>query len=162
MLLILGLCKVTQKLITLLPTKHNANFRSAVVAKGSIFKHFLSLKPPEFYRSLIMDDLQYFMDDTFKGLRAMGSHGSKVMEFVAYQLKDETHTWFEMCERESFTYLTRYVMYMIPTENQKLRRFLRGLMPHIKSACVFSAMSPTCTFESLWASLRNKKVRRIK
>ncbi|XP_060212009.1 uncharacterized protein LOC132639586 [Lycium barbarum] len=48
-----------------------------------------------------------------------------------------------------FTRLERYPMFMIQTKKNKLSRFVRGLVPHIKSACVAAAISPTCTFSSL-------------
>ncbi|XP_059291853.1 uncharacterized protein LOC132045315 [Lycium ferocissimum] len=48
-----------------------------------------------------------------------------------------------------FTRLSKYALYMIPTEKHKLTRFVKGLVPRIKSACAAVAMSPTCTFSSL-------------
>lgn len=44
--------------------------------------------------------MQYFMDDTFNGLRAMSGNCSKE-KFVAYQLNDVSHSWFEIWERKN-------------------------------------------------------------
>ncbi|XP_059285686.1 uncharacterized protein LOC132039159 [Lycium ferocissimum] len=48
-----------------------------------------------------------------------------------------------------FTRLARYATYMILTEKHKLTRFVRGLVPRLKSARSTTAMSLTCTFLSL-------------
>ncbi|MCD9640070.1 hypothetical protein HAX54_025098 [Datura stramonium] len=54
----------------------------------------------QFNTSHTKNDPQYFMDETFEALTTMGAHDSKVMEFVAYELKDTFHAWFEIWERE--------------------------------------------------------------
>ncbi|MCD9645592.1 hypothetical protein HAX54_034608, partial [Datura stramonium] len=59
-----------QMLTTLEIGQHeHANTSCASVAERGKVKHFLSLNPSKFYDSHMEDDLQYFIDDTFKALK---------------------------------------------------------------------------------------------
>ncbi|MCD7455879.1 hypothetical protein HAX54_029981, partial [Datura stramonium] len=62
-----------------------------------------------------------------------------------------------------FTPLAKYAMYMIPTKKQKLRRFMRGLEPHVKVASATTAVrSTTCTSRHYWVLLKNKRTKKSK
>lgn len=52
---------------------HHAGLRATFAVSGGRLKHFLNLNPPKLYGSHNKDDSQYFMDKTFKALRARGS-----------------------------------------------------------------------------------------
>ncbi|MCD9558930.1 hypothetical protein HAX54_016630 [Datura stramonium] len=68
------------------------------------------------------DDPLYFMDDTFKTLRAMGAHGPEAVEFFMYQLKDVTHDWFELWVSECST--TTFAPAWTELERAFMKRFL--------------------------------------
>ncbi|MCE0482534.1 hypothetical protein HAX54_041363 [Datura stramonium] len=81
-----------QILTTLVIVQHQPiGLGTASAVSGGRHKHFLSLNRHKFYGSHTEDSLWYFIDENFKDLKTMSTHGYKVVEFVTYQLKNETH-----------------------------------------------------------------------
>ncbi|XP_069145457.1 uncharacterized protein [Solanum lycopersicum] len=63
---------------------------------ASRLRDFSRMNTLTFYGSKVEEDLQDFIDKTYKIFYAMGSTTSEKVEFSTYQLKDVDQTWDEM------------------------------------------------------------------
>ncbi|MCE3216862.1 hypothetical protein HAX54_008678 [Datura stramonium] len=89
-----GPLSAPQMLMNLVASQHQrANFRVVFAMVGGRIKPFRNLNLSKFCGSGAEDDPQYIMDRNFKAFRDMDVDYLEV-EFVAYQLKGETHSWF--------------------------------------------------------------------
>ncbi|XP_059288392.1 uncharacterized protein LOC132041700 [Lycium ferocissimum] len=162
-----------QMLTTIVTAKQQRRGVDPALGRGRL-KHFLGLNLPKFFGSREKDYPHYFMDETFKALRAMSAHGSEPMDFASYQLKDVAHAWFELWETErgnnapapawaefEGTFIERFLSdekrFAMATKFEKMEQgtmfvheyILKFTLSRIKSACAATAMCPTCTFSSL-------------
>ena len=60
----------------------------------SCLRDFTRMKPPMFYRSMVNEDPQDFLDQVYKILYAMGLSYNDIFELASYKLKDVSQTWY--------------------------------------------------------------------
>ncbi|MCE2055705.1 hypothetical protein HAX54_043209 [Datura stramonium] len=74
-----------------------------VVAQHQHANFKIASNPPKFYYLRTEDNLQYFIAEILKDLKAVSTHSSEAVEFAAYQLNDVAHAWFDMQGNECST-----------------------------------------------------------
>ena len=52
------------------------------------------MNPPMFFGSMVNKDTQYFLDEVYKFLYAMGVGSNEMAELASYKLKNVALTWY--------------------------------------------------------------------
>ncbi|TMX03168.1 hypothetical protein EJD97_017896 [Solanum chilense] len=74
---------------------------------ASHLRDFTRLNPPMLFRSKSDEDPQYFLDEIYKIIYAVGVTSIEKAKLAAYQLKDVAQTWYVQW-RDNGKYLKKY------------------------------------------------------
>ncbi|XP_075080269.1 uncharacterized protein LOC107771968 [Nicotiana tabacum] len=127
-------------------------------SESSRVNEFLKLSPPVFYGSIVDEDLILWMKGVKKAIRMMKAFDNEAVELVVYQLRDVAGAWeakateFEQLKQGNksvqeyymeFIRLAKHAPHMVKTEKAKIRRFVGGLVYHVKDTTSAAAVGMT-------------------
>nr|XP_033510566.1 uncharacterized protein LOC117275382 [Nicotiana tomentosiformis] len=104
-----------------------------------------------------------FLEEVEKATTLLGVKDYRVVRLAAYQLKDIADLWFKGVEKSKpddappmvtmtvleysikFEKLSRYAPHLIPSEDEKIKRFAHGLIPGIRKDAASGRRNTTFT-----------------
>ncbi|EOY19968.1 Uncharacterized protein TCM_045371 [Theobroma cacao] len=87
---------------------------------------FMKLKPPSFSGAKSTEDPQVFLDEMDKICTALGCSSRQVVELTSFRLTEASGMTVSDYDIQ-FTQLSRYASYMVQTERERIKRFIKRL-----------------------------------